>query len=98
MIIRVSNMRAVSKSSFGRAVKYLTDDQGKAQRVGHTLTLNCRTQDLDQSLLEIESLQTRKQNVRGDKTLKRLFNPWAMRIISASWWSIGIRIIPTFTS
>lgn len=69
MIIRVSNMRAVSKSSIGRAVKYLTDNQGKAQRVGHTLTLNCRTQDLNQSLLEIESLQTRKQNVRGDKTL-----------------------------
>ena len=69
MIIRVSNMRAVSKSSIGRAVKYLTDNQGKAQRVGYTLTLNCRTQDLNQSLMEIESLQTRKQNVRGDKTL-----------------------------
>lgn len=69
MIIRISNMRAVSKSSFARAVRYVVNSQGKAQRVGLTLTLNCLTQDINQSLIEIESLQKQKLNVKGDKTL-----------------------------
>ena len=29
MIIRISNMRAVSKSSFARAVRYVVNSQGK---------------------------------------------------------------------
>ena len=59
MIIRISNMRAVSKSSFVRAVRYVVNSQGKAQRVGLTLTLNCLTQDINQSLIEMSRFKTK---------------------------------------
>lgn len=69
MIVKVSKMRATSKSSIKRVGKYVLGTQDKQERLGRVLILNCNNQEPTRALLEMEALQKTKVNVKGDKTL-----------------------------
>lgn len=69
MIIKVSKMRSTAKSSIKRVGHYITSTQGKQERLGRVLVLNCHSDTANKAILEIEALQKTKVNVKGDKTL-----------------------------
>ena len=46
MIAKHISMRSVRKSSFAELVAYITDGQGKAERVEQVTITNCRSADL----------------------------------------------------
>lgn len=69
MIIKVSKMRSTAKSSIERVGRYITSTQGKQERLGRVLVLNCQSDTAAKAILEIKALQKMKVNVKGDKTL-----------------------------
>ena len=68
MIAKKIPLRPLAKSDYGYLVKYLTDRQGKNERLGQVSTTNCQSEDWRVAVIEI--LNTQLQNTRAvsDKT------------------------------
>lgn len=68
MIVKHVPVTTLKKGSFDRLVRYLTDAQGKAERVGNVAVSNCY--DVDPQVAVLEVLNTQAQNTRSgaDKT------------------------------
>ncbi|MGJ0637223.1 TraI/MobA(P) family conjugative relaxase [Xenorhabdus bovienii] len=74
MIIRHVPMKSVKRSSYSGLTKYITNEQGKQERVGDININNCNSHDVDWAINEI--LATQKLNTRatGDKTYHLLIS------------------------
>ena len=51
MIAKIVTIKSLRKSNFSALVKYLTDPQGKKERIGLVSTTNCYTDELMPALL-----------------------------------------------
>ncbi|MGJ7523902.1 TraI/MobA(P) family conjugative relaxase [Variovorax sp. LT1P1] len=74
MIVRRVSMRSTQKSSFGGLARYITDTQGKTQRVGEVQYSNLLNSDLTWALHEVENTQARNVRAKGDKTYHLLIS------------------------
>lgn len=68
MIAKKVAMRSIRKSDFGALVEYLTDRQGKHERIGNVWGTNCQSEGWQVAITEV--LNTQAQNTRStaDKT------------------------------
>lgn len=68
MIAKKVPMRSPSRSDYGYLVQYLTDKQGKHERLGRVWVTNCQSESWQAAVIEI--LNTQLQNTRAvsDKT------------------------------
>ncbi|CAM4497632.1 MAG: Protein TraI [Legionella sp.] len=74
MIIRHIPMKTVKKSSYARLVRYLTNGQGKEERVGDIRISNCRSLDPVWAGLEVKATQDRNKRAQGDKSYHLLIS------------------------
>jgi len=74
MISKRIPMNSAKKSSFAGLVNYITNSQGKNERVGEITITNCQSDDLRWAVGEV--LSTQKQNTRaeGDRTYHLLIS------------------------
>lgn len=68
MIAKIISIKSLRKSNFSALVKYLTDPQGKNERIGRISITNCYTDELTSALLEIQNTQEMNRRARSDKT------------------------------
>jgi len=68
MIAKIIPIKSLRKSNFSALVKYLTDHQGKSERIGQVAVTNCYTDELSAALLEIQNTQEMNKRARSDKT------------------------------
>ncbi|MCP5244246.1 MAG: relaxase/mobilization nuclease domain-containing protein [Burkholderiales bacterium] len=68
MIAKIIPIKSLRKSNFSALVKYLTDPQGKSERIGQVAVTNCYTDELSAALLEIQNTQEMNKRARSDKT------------------------------
>ena len=61
-------MRSARKSDFGDLVAYITDTQGKAQRVGHVVLTNCTSDNALDAAIEVRLTQQENTRSGADKT------------------------------
>lgn len=74
MIAKHVPMRASIKSSLPRLIKYISDEQGKSQRVGDVLITNCQNNTIDWALSEIQATQALNTRAQSDKTYHLLIS------------------------
>ena len=67
-------MNQAAKSSFGRLVKYLTDDQQKEERVGEIRITNCQSEVPEWASLEVETTQKLNRRATSDRTYHLLIS------------------------
>lgn len=68
MIAKIVPIKSLRKSNFSALVKYLTDPQGKSERLGRISITNCYTDELTPALLEIQNTQEMNRRAQSDKT------------------------------
>ncbi|QXE84895.1 relaxase/mobilization nuclease domain-containing protein [Geomonas nitrogeniifigens] len=68
MIAKKVPMRSVGRSDYGGLVKYLTDRQGKHQRLGYVTVSNCQSEEWQVAILEVLNTQARNTRAVSDKT------------------------------
>jgi len=68
MIAKIIPIKLIRKSNFSALVKYLTDPQGKTERIGQVSVTNCYTDELIPALLEIQNTQEMNKRAESDKT------------------------------
>ena len=68
MIAKIIPIKSIRKSNFSALVKYLTDPQGKSERIGKLAVTNCYTEELIPALLEIQNTQEMNKRAKSDKT------------------------------
>ena len=68
MIAKIIPIKSIRKSNFSALVKYLTDPQGKSERIGQVSVTNCYTDELIPALLEIQNTQEMNKRAKSDKT------------------------------
>ncbi len=68
MIAKIIPIKSIRKSNFSALVKYLTDPQGKSERIGQVSVANCYTDELVPALLEIQNTQEMNRRAKSDKT------------------------------
>ena len=68
MIAKIIPIKSIRKSNFSALVKYLTDPQGKNERIGQVSVTNCYTDELIPALLEIQNTQEMNKRAKSDKT------------------------------
>ncbi len=68
MIAKIIPIKSIRKSNFSALVKYLTDPQGKSERIGQVSVTNCYTDELLPALLEIQNTQEMNKRAKSDKT------------------------------
>lgn len=68
MIAKQIPMKSARKSDFGSLVRYLTDGQGKSERVGVVTLTNCESSDSEIAILEVLNTQTQNTRALSDKT------------------------------
>ncbi|MCP5276593.1 MAG: relaxase/mobilization nuclease domain-containing protein [Burkholderiales bacterium] len=68
MIAKIIPIKSIRKSNFSALVKYLTDSQGKSERIGQVSVTNCYTDELVPALLEIQNTQEMNKRAKSDKT------------------------------
>ena len=68
MIAKIIPIKSIRKSNFSALVKYLTDPQGKTERIGQVSVKNCYTDELVPALLEIQNTQEMNKRAKSDKT------------------------------
>ncbi|AVX40759.1 TraI/MobA(P) family conjugative relaxase [Yersinia massiliensis] len=68
MIIRHIPMKSVKRSSYSGLTKYITNEQGKQERVGDINITNCNSEDIDWAINEIQATQKLNTRATGDKT------------------------------
>jgi hypothetical protein len=68
MIIKHIPMRTLKRSDFASLIQYLTDKQGKFERVGISITTNCTAGNMDAVISEVLAVQQLNTRATGDKT------------------------------
>lgn len=68
MIAKIIPIKSIRKSNFSALVKYLTDPQGKNERIGMVSVTNCYTDEMTAALLEIQNKQEMNKRAKSDKT------------------------------
>ncbi|UJO99207.1 MAG: relaxase/mobilization nuclease domain-containing protein [Nitrosomonas sp.] len=68
MIAKIIPIKSVRKSNFSALIRYLTDPQGKSERVSQIKVSNCYSDDLTAALLEIQNTQEMNKRAKLDKT------------------------------
>ena len=68
MIAKQVAMRSVRKSDFGDLVRYITESQGSAERVGYVAVTNCTSDNPVDAALEVRLTQQENTRSRADKT------------------------------
>jgi Fe-S cluster biosynthesis and repair protein YggX len=68
VIAKHISMRSVRKSRFAELVAYITDGQGKAERVEQVTITNCRSADLEWAISEVRATQQQNTRAESDKT------------------------------
>ncbi|SFK88877.1 Relaxase/Mobilisation nuclease domain-containing protein [Nitrosomonas aestuarii] len=68
MIAKIIPIKSLRKSNFSVLVKYLTDPQGKNERIGLVSITNCYTDELTPAMLEIQNTQEMNRRTKSDKT------------------------------
>ena len=68
MIVRHIPMKKLRKSSFSGLIHYMTNEQGKQERVGEIRISNCHNEELDWAIHEILATQDLNQRAQSDKT------------------------------
>lgn len=68
MITKKVMMKNSTKSSFSNLISYITDKQGKLNRVGEISITNCNSNSLEWATLEIQSTQKLNTRALSDKT------------------------------
>ncbi|RZA12572.1 MAG: conjugal transfer protein TraI, partial [Proteobacteria bacterium] len=68
MIAKQVAMRSARKSDFGDLVAYITDTQGKAQRVGQVVLTNCTSDNALDAAIEVRLTQQENTRSGADKT------------------------------
>ncbi len=68
MIAKIIPIKSIRKSSFSTLVQYLTNPQGKSERISQITVANCYTDELLAAVLEIQNTQDMNTRVRSDKT------------------------------
>lgn len=74
MIVRHIPMKAIKKSNFAGLIQYMTNEQGKQERVGDIRITNCQSEDVTWATHEIEATQHQNQRAKGDKTYHLLIS------------------------
>jgi hypothetical protein len=68
LIAKHISMRSIRKSRFAELVAYITDGQGKAERVEQVTVTNCRSADLEWAISEVRATQQQNTRAESDKT------------------------------
>jgi len=68
MIAKIIPIKSLRKSNFSVLVQYLTDPQGKNERIGLVSITNCYTDELTPAILEIQNTQEMNKRAQSDKT------------------------------
>jgi Fe-S cluster biosynthesis and repair protein YggX len=68
LIAKHISMRSVRKSSFAELVAYITDTQGKVERLENVNIANCRRADVEWAIREVRSTQQQNTRAESDKT------------------------------
>ncbi|KTD33841.1 TraI protein [Legionella nautarum] len=74
MIIRHIPMKSIRKSSFLGLVNYITNTQGKQERVGQIRVTNCQNTEKEWVIHEVMATQALNQRAKGDKTYHLLIS------------------------
>jgi len=61
-------MRSIGKSDYGMLVEYLTDRQGKYERLGYVTVTNCRSEVWQAAIAEVLNTQFQNTRATADKT------------------------------
>lgn len=72
MIAKHVAMNAVKKSNFAELVQYMTDGQGKEERIGDVSVTNCQSDRVDAAILEVINIQGKNTRATSDKTFHLL--------------------------
>ena len=65
-------MNSAKKSDFAELVQYMTDGQGKEDRIGDVLVTNCQSDRVDAAILEVINTQGKNTRATSDKTFHLL--------------------------
>ncbi|WP_328747654.1 TraI/MobA(P) family conjugative relaxase [Geomonas anaerohicana] len=68
MIAKKVPMRSIRKSDFGALVEYLTDRQGKHERIGNVWATNCQSEGWQVAITEVLNTQAQNTRSKADKT------------------------------
>ncbi|SDU23449.1 TraI/MobA(P) family conjugative relaxase [Nitrosomonas ureae] len=68
MIAKIIPIKSVRKSNYSALIQYLTDPQGKIERISQIKTSNCYSDDVTAALLEIQNTQEMNKRAKSDKT------------------------------
>jgi len=68
MIAKRIEMKKLNKSNFSRLATYITNDQGKNERVGIVRITNCQSEAAIWAACEIEGVQSKNKRTKIDKT------------------------------
>ncbi|NOU23443.1 MAG: relaxase/mobilization nuclease domain-containing protein, partial [Methyloglobulus sp.] len=72
MIAKHVAMNAAKKSNFAELVRYITDGQGKEERIGDVSVTNCQSDRVDAAILEVINTQGKNTRATSDKTFHLL--------------------------
>ena len=72
MIAKHVAMNAAKKSNFAELVQYMTDGQGKEERIGDVSVTNCQSDRVDAAILEVINTQGKNTRATSDKTFHLL--------------------------
>lgn len=67
MIAKRVALKAARKSDFGGLVTYITNSQGRAERVGSVKVTNCSSVEVPGAVLDVRAVQAASK-AKGDKT------------------------------
>jgi hypothetical protein len=72
MIAKHVAMNSAKKSNFAELVLYMTDGQGKEERIGDVSVTNCQSDRVDAAILEVINTQGKNTRATTDKTFHLL--------------------------
>ena len=68
MIAKIIPIKSVRKSNYSALIQYLTDPQGKSERISQIKVSNCYSDDQTAALIEIQNTQEMNKRAKSDKT------------------------------
>lgn len=72
MIAKHVSMRTIGKSDFAELAKYITDEQGKSERLGDVRITNCQANTMQAVIAEVLATQRINTRAESDKTFHLL--------------------------
>jgi Relaxase/Mobilisation nuclease domain/Large polyvalent protein-associated domain 7 len=72
MIAKHVAMNSAKKSNFAELVRYITDGQGKEERISDVSVTNCQSDRVDAAILEVINTQGKNTRATSDKTFHLL--------------------------